>query len=139
VIGGCLSTDQIVAVTTKGELKLDKASGVVVNYNSFILMDYLTGLVTVKDVARLRGVGEETVRRWVWSGKLPAQKLGNQLFIKEKDLRLLPSTPHKRKPGGSTLRAGFIKEARELHEEIKGRTGMMFDPAQLLREYRGRA
>ncbi len=101
-------------------------------------MEYLTGLITVKDAARSRGVGEETVRRWVWSGKLPAQKLGNQLFIKERDLQLLPS-PHKKKPRGSTLRAGFMKEARELQEEIRERTGMRFDLSQLLREYEGRA
>jgi excisionase family DNA binding protein len=101
-------------------------------------MEYLEGLITVKEAAHSREVSEETVRRWVWSGKLPAQKLGNQLFIKERDLQLLPS-PHKKKSPGSTLRAGFMKEARELQEEIRGRTGMVFDLSQLLREYEGRA
>jgi excisionase family DNA binding protein len=99
-------------------------------------MEYLEGLITVKEVAQYCGVGEETVRRWVWSGKLPAQKLGNQLFIKEKDLKLLPS-PQKKRPKESTLKSGFVKEAQALHDEIRGRTGMVFDASQLLREHRG--
>lgn len=40
-------------------------------------------LLTVREVARLCDRSEETVRRWIWSGKLPARKLGNQLFIAE--------------------------------------------------------
>ena len=31
----------------------------------------------------------ETVRRWIWSGRLPAQKLGNQLFVSRTDLARL--------------------------------------------------
>ncbi len=40
-----------------------------------------TQLLTVRDVARRCRRSEETVRRWIWSGKLPAKKLGNQLFV----------------------------------------------------------
>lgn len=39
-------------------------------------------LISVKDAARECGRNPETVRRWIWSGKLPAEKLGNQLYVR---------------------------------------------------------
>lgn len=45
-----------------------------------------TELMSVREVARACGRSEETVRRWIWSGKLPAKKLGNQLFVERGDL-----------------------------------------------------
>lgn len=39
------------------------------------------GLLTVREIARRCHRSEETVRRWIWSGKLKAKKLGNQLFV----------------------------------------------------------
>lgn len=45
--------------------------------------------MSVRDVARITGRSEETVRRWIWSGKLPASKLGNQLFVRRKDLEAM--------------------------------------------------
>ena len=42
--------------------------------------------INVREAAKECGRNPETVRRWVWSGKLPAQKLGNQLFIRRSDL-----------------------------------------------------
>jgi excisionase family DNA binding protein len=46
-----------------------------------------SGLLTVRQTARATHRSEETVRRWIWSGKLPARKLGNQYFIDPADLR----------------------------------------------------
>jgi excisionase family DNA binding protein len=43
-------------------------------------------LLTVRDVARRCRRSEETIRRWIWSGKLPARKLGNQLFVESGDV-----------------------------------------------------
>src|SRR3990170_1854572 len=43
-------------------------------------------LISVREAAKECGRNTETVRRWIWAGKLPAEKLGNQLFIKKKDL-----------------------------------------------------
>jgi excisionase family DNA binding protein len=43
-------------------------------------------LISVKAAAQKCNRNPETIRRWVWSGKLPAEKLGNQLFIKESAL-----------------------------------------------------
>jgi excisionase family DNA binding protein len=46
-------------------------------------------LMTVREVARACHRSEETVRRWIWSGKLPARKLGNQLFARRSDVEAL--------------------------------------------------
>ncbi len=43
-------------------------------------------LLTVREVAGRCHRSEETIRRWIWSGKLPARKLGNQLFVEEGEL-----------------------------------------------------
>jgi len=39
-------------------------------------------LISVRQAAAECGRNPETIRRWIWSGKLPAEKLGNQLFVK---------------------------------------------------------
>ena len=39
-------------------------------------------LISVRQAAVECGRNPETVRRWIWSGRLPAEKLGNQLFVK---------------------------------------------------------
>ena len=46
-------------------------------------------LMTVREIARACHRSEETVRRWIWSGKLPARKLGNQLFARRSDVEAL--------------------------------------------------
>ena len=46
-------------------------------------------LLTVRQVARACQRSEETVRRWIWSGKLPSRKLGNQHFIDPADVEAL--------------------------------------------------
>ena len=45
--------------------------------------------LTVVEVAKKLGVNPETVRRWIWTKKIPAIKRGKQLYIKKKDLFLL--------------------------------------------------
>ncbi len=50
-------------------------------------------LLTVREVARACGRSEETVRRWIWSGRLPSRKLGNQHFIDPADVEALGATP----------------------------------------------
>lgn len=36
----------------------------------------------------------ETVRRWVWSGRLPAVRSGNRLLVRRADLDALTGTRH---------------------------------------------
>ena len=51
-------------------------------------MDSDEKMITVREAANECGKNPETVRRWIWSGRLPAQKLGNQLFVKKSDLAI---------------------------------------------------
>ena len=46
-------------------------------------------LISVREAAKECGRNPETVRRWIWSGKLPAEKLGNQLFVRTSSLTSL--------------------------------------------------
>ncbi|MBL7209763.1 MAG: helix-turn-helix domain-containing protein [Dehalococcoidia bacterium] len=91
-------------------------------------------LVAVREAAAECGRNMETVRRWIWSGKLPAQKLGNQLFIKRTDLRSFYRN-HKvatQKPSDWTK---LMKEVKTLREEIRRKHGN-FDITELIEESR---
>jgi len=43
----------------------------------------------VKAAAAIAGRSMETVRRWVWSGRLKARKHGNRLFVARADVEAL--------------------------------------------------
>jgi excisionase family DNA binding protein len=43
-------------------------------------------MLTVRDAADEVGRTPETIRRWVWSGRLPASKRGNRLTVARDDL-----------------------------------------------------
>jgi excisionase family DNA binding protein len=93
-------------------------------------------LLTVREVARRVNRSEETVRRWIWSGKLPAKKLGNQLFVEEarvgdlasNQIREAASTYEAATP--SSLR--ISKKTQRLHAKY-GYSPLLED----LREHRG--
>lgn len=78
-------------------------------------MDDEERLLTVRDIARRVGRSEETVRRWIWSGKLPARKLGNQLFVSEKDVASLDY------PRVSDVRAEYGASRRARRRPGKGK------------------
>jgi excisionase family DNA binding protein len=40
----------------------------------------------VREAARRVNRVEETIRRWIWAGKLPARKLGQSYQVRESDL-----------------------------------------------------
>lgn len=42
--------------------------------------------LTVREAARRVGRSDETIRRWIWSGKLPARKLGNTYRLLARDV-----------------------------------------------------
>lgn len=91
-------------------------------------------LVTVREVSKESGRNMETVRRWIWAGKLPAQKLGNQLFIKRSDFEIFLKNTNKQK--GDRFR--FIERAVALQERIRAKTGVEFDVSALIEESRQR-
>jgi excisionase family DNA binding protein len=82
-------------------------------------MDQEGGELSVKEAARLCGRNPETVRRWIWEGKLPARKLGNQLFIRRADLAGL--TAHGRGPGVPSSR---VREAAAVYRVERGEAGV---------------
>ncbi len=73
-------------------------------------------MITVRDVARRMGRNPETVRRWIWEGKLPARKIGNQLFVEEADLATMV--------GRSTVvdaldQVSLVEELRRFHRALR--------------------
>lgn len=81
-------------------------------------------LVTVRQAARECGRTTETVRRWIWEGKLPARKLGNQLFIRRAELLRVASMLKGR--DSDTLLA-VLNETREVRARIASRIGGTLD------------
>ena len=45
--------------------------------------------LSVREAAQRVGRAEETVRRWIWSKRLPARKVGNSYRVLERDLDAL--------------------------------------------------
>ena len=43
-------------------------------------------MVSVQDAAQMAGRSPETIRRWVWSGRVHAIKQGNKLLLRRSDL-----------------------------------------------------
>jgi len=96
-------------------------------------------LVSVREAARECGRNMETVRRWIWGGKLPAEKLGNQLFIKRSDftsfcretaIQEYKAEPETRMKPGS--KADLIKRMRKLRESIRARIGRDFTEDEIV-------
>jgi excisionase family DNA binding protein len=52
-------------------------------------------LLTTKEVAARLGISVMRVQQLIWDGRLPAEKMGRDYFIKEDDLKLVAD----RKPG----------------------------------------
>jgi excisionase family DNA binding protein len=52
-------------------------------------------LLTTKEAAARLGISVMRVQQLIWDGRLPAEKMGRDYFIKEDDLKLVED----RKPG----------------------------------------
>ena len=92
-------------------------------------------MITVREAAEECGRNAETVRRWIWSGKLPAEKLGNQLFVKRGALASFcneVAAPYK---AATTL--NFLDRAVALQERMKARGASPLDAAEAVRKMRG--
>jgi excisionase family DNA binding protein len=92
-------------------------------------------LVSVREAAQLCGRNMETVRRWIWAGKLPAQKLGNQLFIKKSALdNYCRETATKQYQ--AEKKEDFLERAIALRNRIRARGVKPIDAAKLIRQMR---
>ena len=92
-------------------------------------------LISVREAARICGRNAETIRRWVWDGKLPAEKLGNQLFIKRSALdsycRETATKQYQAKK-----KEDFLERAIQLREKMKARGVKPVNAAELIRQMR---
>jgi excisionase family DNA binding protein len=88
-------------------------------------------LIDVRGAAALVGRHPETIRRWVWSGRLAARREGRRLFIARADLDALAPSQ------GKTLAslAAWADRARSAREDA-GRRGSGSSAAELVIEDR---
>ncbi len=84
----------------------------------------------VNAAARLAGRTAETIRRWVWSGRLTARKRGNRLVMARRDVEAL---------AGDRERSLSLAEwARLAEAALRGRRGPHRSAADLVIEGRRR-
>lgn len=69
-------------------------------------------LLDVRRAATLAGRHPETVRRWVWSGRLPAQRRGNRLLVARADVEALAGNAAK----SATTLAEWAEHARAVSQ-----------------------
>ena len=50
--------------------------------------------MTVREAAEQVGRAPETIRRWIWSGRLAAQKRGNRLMVARQELQRIAAGAH---------------------------------------------
>jgi excisionase family DNA binding protein len=76
----------------------------------------MTRLLTTTEAAERLGVNASRIRQLVLQGRLPAQKMGRDLFIDEKDLKLVED----RKPGRpSKAEAAKAESGRKTRKRAK--------------------
>lgn len=91
----------------------------------------LEDMITVREAARECQRTPETVRRWIWDGKLPAKKLGNQLFVKRSDLDRLVA--HKNDRSQDVARQlALLDRIHAIREEIRQEIGGNMDVLEAL-------
>ena len=54
-----------------------------------MLSDDGVEVLDVREAARLAHRSPETIRRWVWAGRLPARRRGNRLLLARADLEAI--------------------------------------------------
>ncbi len=92
-------------------------------------------LISVREAARMCNRNMETVRRWIWGGKLPAQKLGNQLFIKRSDLASY-CRETATKSYQAEKKVDFLERAIAFRNKLKARGVKPIDAGELIRKMR---
>ena len=92
-------------------------------------------LISVREAARECGRNMETIRRWIWGGKLPAQKLGNQLFIKRSDFASFCRETAVRKYQAEP-KPDFLERAIALRNRMKARGVKPINAAEEIRKMR---
>ena len=88
--------------------------------------------LTVPEAARRAGRSPETIRRWIWSGRLPSEKVGNQHVIESETLDALVEAPDTSEGAAVSDVPGeageWLREVASLNETLRAR-GVRFPPA----------
>ena len=92
-------------------------------------------LISVREAAKECRRNMETIRRWIWGGKLPAEKLGNQLFIKRSDLTSFCRETATKKYRTDS-KTDFLERAIALQKRIKARGVKPINAAEQIRKMR---
>lgn len=99
--------------------------------------------LTVPEAARRAGRNPETIRRWIWSGRLPAEKVGNQHVIEEEALDALvapPTAVDDSEPESVPDVPGewgeWLRRARELQKLLRARGACLPPASEMIREGR---
>ena len=82
------------------------------------MVDPVTGLLTVKDVASELGRSIEQVRRYIREGRLPARKIGLQWFVAPEQLHSFRSGA-----GQTGTQHTLIERIRDLNARITAESG----------------
>lgn len=87
-------------------------------------------MLDVREAARLARRTPETVRRWIWSGRLPARRHGNKLLVTHADLDDLMGT----RPGDvrMTLADWVARQAAARRSGALGRSSAGASAADLV-------
>jgi len=87
-------------------------------------------MLTVVEAARRTGRHPETIRRWIWSGRIHAEKVGGRHLIPESELE---------RPDGVDAKRGFadwLEQLYRLHDELGYRRRRIPSGAELVRAER---
>ena len=84
--------------------------------------------VTVQEAARRVHRSPETIRRWIWSGKLPATKRGNKYYVdvihlEEASVEMDTRTGHSPERDQSRALREWIEDVDRFQAEIRVRHG----------------
>jgi excisionase family DNA binding protein len=75
-------------------------------------------LLTTKEVAERLGVTMKRVQAMIRDGRLPAQKMGRDNFIKEEDLRLVADRKPGRPPKPKDKKASKVSKKRGSKKQV---------------------
>jgi hypothetical protein len=84
----------------------------------------------IRAAALVAGRTAETIRRWVWSGRLPARRRGNRLLVARGDVEVLV--------GGGERSLSLAEWAKLSEAAMQGRRGPHASAADLVIEERRR-
>ena len=87
-------------------------------------------MLDVREAARLARRTPETVRRWIWSGRLPARRHGNKLLVTRADLNDLLGPRHG--DDRMTLADWLTRQAAVRRSGVLGRSNAGASAADLI-------